>query len=305
MIKKLGSVSKQSSGMMGMLLAVGAFFLWGLHPLFYANIPEAPPIELLAHRLFWSLPILWVLRFFSEDKTPWKVVVKKKRAIFLSLIAGLLMGVSWTTFTYCLTHNQVLSASLGYFINPLCSIVLGIVFLKERLNRYDLIAIGFAVLSLVYQLIVYGTLPILALLMGGAFALYGLVRKYVCLDIFTALTLEIMWMFPISIAIFVYLLATKQSVWIHADLMTQINYMASAPVTLAPLVLFVAAIKRTSLVVIGLSQYIEPTMHFMLAVFIFGELFTSVELISFGLIWLGLCVYIFPIVRNVSRRSLA
>ncbi len=305
MTKILGFASRYPSGLFGILLAVGAFFLWGLHPLFYANITEAPPLELLAHRLFWSLPILWGVRLFSQDKTPWKVVIKNKKALFLSLIAGLLMGVSWTTFTYCLTHNQVLSASLGYFINPLCSVVLGIIFLKERLNRYDAIAIGFALLSLIYQLVVYGSLPILSLLMGGCFALYGLVRKYVCFDIVTALTLEIMWMLPIAIAIFIYLLVTKQSVWIHADLMTQINYIASAPVTLAPLVLFVAAIKRTSLIVIGLSQYIEPTMHFMLAVFIFGEVFTSVELISFGLIWFGLCVYIFPIIRNIRNTAIA
>lgn len=198
------------------------------------------------------------------------------------------MTVSWSTFAYALTHNQVLEASLGYFINPLLSILLGMMILHERLSLTQKLAVIFALAGVSYQLWQYGQLPILALLMGGAFSLYGLARKFIRYDVITALTIETIWLLPLAIGLVFWLPANNISALTNADITTRAYYALTAPITLLPLLFFAAAIKRTSLTIVGLSQYIEPTLQFILAIFLFGETFDVVKGVSFSLIWVGL-----------------
>lgn len=275
----------------GAALAVFAFALWGITPLFYLLLPGASPFALLAQRLFWSLPILLIVRHFIRHRTQWSAVWRDKRSLLCCLAAALANCVSWGTFTYALTHGQVLAASLGYFINPLCSIALGVMFMNDRLTRAQRIAVILAVLGVGYQIVMYGEVPVLALIMGGAFALYGLIRKYIAYDILTALTVETAWMFPAAV-VFMVLMP------LHVDTMTHVYYMLSAPVTLIPLLLFAAAIKNTTLTVVGLAQYIEPSLQFLLAVTVFGEIFDSVKVVSFSFIWLGLLFCMYEVARR-------
>lgn len=277
----------------GLFLAIFSFFLWGITPLFYQLLPNASAFELFSQRLFWSLPLLLIARLLFKQRTSWQEVWRDKRSLFCCLLAGLLMSFSWTAFIYALTHQQVLSSSLGYFITPLLSILFGGLFLREKLTSYQKIAVLLAFAGLGYQIWQYSQLPVLALIMGCAFALYGLVRKFIHYDIVTALTLETLWLFPLGITITLYLSVSGQSVLADADDLTRFYYSLSAPVTLLPLLFFAAAVKRTSLTVIGLSQYIEPTLHFLLAVLVFNEPFDSIKGISFSLIWFGLIVCIF------------
>lgn len=277
----------------GVFLAIFSFFLWGITPLFYQLLPNASAFELFAQRLFWSLPLLLIARLPFKQRTRWQEVWHDKRSLFCCLLAGLLMSCSWTAFIYALTHQQVLSASLGYFITPLLSILFGGLFLREKLTSYQKIAVLLAFTGLGYQIWQYGQLPILTLIMGCAFALYGLIRKFIYYDIITALTLETLWLIPVGIAFTVYFSVTGQSVLADADNLTHFYYALSAPVTLLPLLFFAAAVKRTSLTVIGLSQYIEPTLHFLLAVLVFNEPFDAIKGVSFSLIWLGLILCIF------------
>lgn len=288
----------------GALLAIFSFILWGITPLFYQLIPQASAPELLAQRLFWSLPILLLARCLLKQRTTWQQVWQDKKSLFLCLLAGLVMALSWTAFTYALTHNQVLAASLGYFINPLISILLGVILLKEVPSRYQKIAVIFAVLGLGWQLWQYGKLPLLALLMGSAFAVYGFIRKFIRYDILTALTLETLWLYPLAIAITLYLGISGQSTLSHADNLTYFYYMLSAPVTIIPLLFFAAAIKRTSLIVIGLAQYIEPTLQFLLAVFLFNEAFDTTKAISFSFIWVGLLFCIYELFMRLLKTKL-
>ena len=285
----------------GPLLAVLAFILWGITPLFYQLLPGANALELLAQRLFWSVPLLLLLRLLFKQRTPWRDVWRDKGSLFFCLLAGAIMSLSWTSFIYALTHGQVIEASLGYFTNPLFSIALGVIFLHDRLSRFQHIAVVLAICGLAYQIILAGDVPVLALVMGSAFAFYGLVRKFIRYDIMTALTLETLWMLPLGIVITVWLHLSGQSALAGADTTTHLLYALSAPVTFAPLVLFAAALKRTTLTVIGLAQYVEPSLQFLLAVVLFGEPLQNAKLVSFSLIWLGLLFCIYEMLRQHWR----
>ncbi|MEQ4780372.1 EamA family transporter RarD [Providencia huaxiensis] len=282
----------------GVALAIFSYILWGITPLFYRLLPGAEPLELLAQRLIWSVPILFFVRLIIKNKSLWRQVWSDKRSIILCLFSSSVMAISWTTFTYALTHGQVLAASLGYFINPLFSILLGVLFLRERLVLAEKMAVIFICAGVGYQIWQYGELPILELVMGSAFAIYGLIRKFIRFDVITSLFLEALWLLPIAIAITWWLVSNGLSEVAQGDWQIKILYMLAAPVTIIPLLFFTAAIKRTSLTVIGLAQYIEPTIQFLLAVFLFNELFDWVKGISFSLIWIGLMFCVFAILRK-------
>ncbi|MBW3116728.1 EamA family transporter RarD [Providencia hangzhouensis] len=282
----------------GVALAIFSYILWGITPLFYRLLPGAEPLELLAERLIWSVPILFLVRLIIKNKSLWREVWSDKQSIILCLFSSSVMAISWTTFTYALTHGQVLAASLGYFINPLFSILLGVLFLRERLVFTEKMAVIFICAGVGYQIWQYGELPILALVMGSAFAVYGLIRKFIRFDVITSLFLEALWLLPIAIAITWWLASHGLSAVTQGDWQIKVLYMLAAPVTIIPLLFFTAAIKRTSLTVIGLAQYIEPTIQFLLAVFLFNELFDWVKGISFSLIWIGLMFCVLAILRK-------
>nr|WP_314263350.1 EamA family transporter RarD [uncultured Moellerella sp.] len=282
----------------GISLAIFSYILWGITPLYYRLMPGAQPLELLAQRVIWSIPLLLIIRQLLKNKSCWCQVWADKRSIIMCLFSSAVMAISWCTFTYALTHGQVLAASLGYFINPLFSILLGVIFLHERLATAEKMAVLFICAGVSYQIWQYGELPILALVMGSAFAVYGLIRKFIHFDVITSLFLEALWLLPIAIGIMYWLNARGESIVIGGDLNTKLLYILTAPVTILPLLFFTAAIKRTTLTVIGLAQYIEPTIQFLLAIFLFNELFDRVKGISFSLIWLGLFCCIFALLRT-------
>ncbi|MBP6122111.1 MULTISPECIES: EamA family transporter RarD [Providencia] len=282
----------------GVALAIFSYILWGVTPLFYRLLPGAQSLELLAQRLIWSIPFLFLIRLAIKNKSLWSQVWADKRSIILCLFSSAIMAVSWTAFTYALTHGQVLAASLGYFINPLFSILLGVLFLKERLIFAEKLAVVFIFTGVVFQIWQYGELPILALVMGSAFAVYGLIRKFIRFDVITSLFLEALWLLPLALGITWWLSANGMSAVMGGDWQTKVLYMLAAPVTIIPLLFFTAAIKRTTLTVIGLAQYIEPTIQFLLAVFLFNELFDWVKGVSFSLIWIGLLFCILALLHK-------
>ncbi|AFH92937.1 TPA: EamA family transporter RarD [Providencia stuartii] len=282
----------------GVALAIFSYILWGITPLFYRLLPGAEPLELLAQRVIWSIPFLLAIRLLIKNKTLWQQVWADKRSIILCLFSSSIMAISWGAFTYALTHGQVLAASLGYFINPLFSILLGVVFLHERLVLAEKMAVLLIFSGVCFQIWQYGELPLLALVMGSAFAVYGLIRKFIRFDVITSLFVEAMWLLPVAIGITWWLSANGTSAVEAGDWQIKLLYMLAAPVTIIPLLFFTAAIKRTTLTVIGLAQYIEPTIQFLLAVFLFNELFDWVKGVSFSLIWLGLLCCIIALLHK-------
>ncbi|QDF65991.1 EamA family transporter RarD [Shewanella sp. SNU WT4] len=272
----------------GNLFAAAAFAVWGLLPLYYQFLPGADVLELLAYRLVFSVPVMLALLALLKQPIDWAQVRQDKRSSLLCLLASLIMCFSWYAFTWAITHDQVLAASLGFFINPLFAIALGVIFLNEKLTKVQMVAVLLAIAGISYQVWGYGQLPWIALVMSGFFALYGLCKKYIKFDSMTSVTLEAIWLAPIALAYLTYVTLSGQSQAFAGGAIEVALYIGSAPVTLVPLALFTLAVSRTSLTNIGLMQYIEPSLQFLLAVFIFAEAFDEIKLVSFSLIWAGL-----------------
>ncbi|NRB24995.1 EamA family transporter RarD [Shewanella sp.] len=280
----------------GNALAAFAFLLWGLMPLYFQMLPGADTNELQAFRITFSLPFMLAVILIMGQKLPSLAALKAdKRSLALCGLAAVIMCVSWYHFTWAITHGQVLAASLGFFINPLFAIALGVMFLGDKLSRAQTIAVMLGSCGIGYLIYSYGELPWSSLFMGGCFALYGLCKKFIRFDSLTSVTVEAALLMPFALSYLFWLGITDQSMALaqfstsDTDTWSQLLlYMGVAPITLIPLIFFSLAISRTSLSMIGLMQYIEPSMHFLLAVVLFNEYFDHVKAVSFALIWTGL-----------------
>lgn len=273
----------------GNVIATIAFVLWGLLPLYFQFLPQADTNELIAMRIIFSVPLmLLILKCLKIPNLSFTQAMKNKQSLCLCFIAGILNCISLYAFTWAITNDQVLAASLGYFINPLFSIAFGVLFLKDRLTWAQKAAVVFAICGIAYQVHYYGELPWLSLVMGSFFALYGLTKKYIKFDSLTSMSVEVTLLMPFALGYVLFGYLDQSSTVLAGNMTTFWLYAGAAPVTLLPLVFFALAVERTTLTMIGLTQYIEPSLQFILAVFIFGEVLDQVKIVSFGFIWIGL-----------------
>ncbi|EGR1512340.1 EamA family transporter RarD [Vibrio vulnificus] len=287
----------------GNIMAAISFLIWGLTPIYYRLMPSAQMDELLAMRIIASVPVGLVLVYFITGKLPeFRRVWHDKRSLLYTLIAALLMCISWSTFTWALTNDRVIDASLGFFISPLMMVALGVLVLKETLSPGKKLAIFFAALGLGYQIVHYGEIPYVALTMGVFFTLYGFCKKKIAYDWSTTLFFEALLLAPVASIYMAMKYAQGDAVSLSSDLSTLLLYLGSGPVTIAPLIFYSIAIRYTNMTNIGLMQYIEPTLQFLLAVFIFAEYFDQVKMVSFGLIWFGLLLTIAETLANRAKR---
>ena len=285
----------------GNMLAAFSFILWGVLPLYYQYLPQANTNELLALRLIFSVPVMLIVMVLLRQPIPAiKNILADKKSLAMCGFAGVIISVSWYAFTWAITHGEVLAASLGYFINPLFAIALAMFFLKERLTKAQVIAV---ILGIGYQVWQYGQLPWLSLIMGSFFAIYGLTKKYIKYDALTSVTIEAAILTPFALIYMIWLYFSGDSVALTSGTTTFLLYAGAAPVTVAPLIFFALALNRTSLTMVGLMQYIEPSLQFLLAVFLFGEIFDQTKAISFGLIWLGLIFCTIEALPAMFRRK--
>ncbi|MGF1702268.1 EamA family transporter RarD [Photobacterium makurazakiensis] len=288
----------------GNALAAFSFVLWGILPLYYQFLPQADINDLLSLRIIFSVPfMLFIMLLLRRPIPPLSALLQDKQSLLMSALAGLIMCVSWYAFTWAMTQGKILEASLGFFINPLFAIALGVLFLKERLSPAQLAASIFGVIGITYQVWHYGELPWVSLIMGSFFAFYGLCKKFIKYDALTSVTLEAIILMPFALAYFAFSSLSGTSTVISEDVTTLLLYIGSAPITLAPLIFFALAINRTSLTMVGLMQYIEPTLQFLLAVFLFGEIFDEVKAVSFGFIWFGLILCSIEAIASLCRQK--
>ena len=283
-------------------IAVCAFLVWGLLPLYFQYIPNANVLEILSIRVLFSIPCIYLLlKALHIPMGKIWAAMHNKKTVFLCFLAGMFNFMSLYSFTWAVTHEQVLAASLGYFINPIFSIVFGVLFLKDRLSTFQSVAVALSIAGIGCQVYYYGELPWLSLIMGGAFALYGLMKKFIRLDALSIMMIELITILPLALGFLFHDLWQQTSVFQSGDNPKILLYLLSAPVTLIPLVLFSMAVERTNLIMIGFIQYIEPSIQFLLAVIVFGEALLQVKVMSFGLIWLGLLLCIIEMTFRKKR----
>lgn len=281
---------ENKSNLSGYLYAFSAYLIWGILPIYWKTLSQIPPAEILANRIIWSFVSLFLLNaFFLKKKIGGIIFDKKNRlAVFLT---GALISVNWGIFIYAIGIGKTVEASFGYYINPLVSILFGILFLKEKLSVPGIIALAFAASGVAYQLIKFGKMPWIAIILAVSFAFYGLIKKKVKLDSLASLMVETMLMAPVAFAFYIYLFTQGQQHIFVMGIKTDLLIIFSGIVTSLPLFLFAEGAKRIPLSTIGFMQYFAPTMMLLIGVFIFKEEFKTDNLISFAFIWTGLIIY--------------
>lgn len=274
-----------------MVFGLAAYLWWGLVPIYFKAVAHVPAMEVLAHRIIWSIVLLTILmRVYGRWAAA--LAVLRDRGTLLTLCGSTtLLACNWFTFIWAVANDQVREASLGYFINPLVSVMLGFVFLRERLRRWQMVSVALAAVAVLLLAYSYGKPPWVALILAGSFGLYGLLRKTARADSLVGLSVETMILGPIAAAYLGYLLVSGNAVFGSLSLGTDGLLALGGVVTAVPLLWFANAARRLRLATMGFLQYIAPSMQLTLAVVAFGEAFTRAHTVTFGLIWAALAIY--------------
>lgn len=290
----------QTSSRSGIFYALTAFTLWAIAPIYFKEMSFVPATEILAHRVIWSCILVLVLIVILRYTEALKTVLQSRKVLLAMLGSTLLIGLNWGTFIWAVQNNKMLSASLGYYINPLISILLGVIFFKETLDRVKKAAVALCFCAVVFEVIQFGSLPWIALILAISFGFYGLIRKKIAVDSFTGMAIETAFMLPIAL---IYLVLSTSPTANMFDNSATINWLlfAAGPVTMVPLMCFAAAANRVSMVTLGFFQYIGPTGMFFLAVFLYDEPLSPEKLTTFVLIWSALAMLIFDSVRRLRH----
>lgn len=277
----------------GIIFAFGAYFLWGILPIYWGLIDDIGAFEILAFRIVLSMIFMLLIVVFTKNTTPFKHDIQRLFTnpiqLVAIIVAGYVITINWGTFIWAVTNGHVLQSSLGYYINPLVSILLALIFLKERFNKLEWIAIGLAVIGVLYMTLKIGEFPGISLLLAGSFGVYGLIKKLVPIDAISSITIECIVTAPAG---FIYL----WYIWHHGILTFGMNVSSfwlifSGAVTAIPLILFSAGAKRIPLSLTGFIQYVGPTLMFLIGIFLFKEPFDLDQLITFIFIWVGIIIY--------------
>ncbi len=286
----------------GVALATGAFLCWGLFPIYFKLVGAVPAVEMLANRVVWSLLFVTGLITVLRGWPAVLAVFPNRRLVAILTLSAVVISLNWGVFIWAIANNRVLQSSLGYYINPLVSVVLGVVVLRERLRAAQWAAVGLAAAGVAYQVIGLGAFPWVALTLAFSFGFYGLIRKMAAVDAYSGLFVETLILSPVALAYLTWLEATGRGALGAGDWGLNGLIAASGVVTALPLILFVAGAKRIRLSTLGLLQYTVPTGHLLLAVFAYGEPFTRGNLVTFGCIWAALALYTFDTARREWRR---
>ena len=284
------AITANRDGLVGAGCAIGAFGIWGAFPLYFKAVATVPAAEVLAHRIVWS--VLWVgLLLCATRQWPGVRRALQGRHTLLALVgSSLLIATNWLVFIWAVAHDRVLEASLGYYITPLVSVLLGRIALGERLWRMQWVAVLCAAVGVGWMLLDLGVLPWVSLVVATSFGGYGLMRKLIAVNAIPGLFLETLVIGPIALGYLVFLRAGGSGMF-GRGVELDVLLAAAGLVTALPLILYAQGVRRLRLASVGLFQYITPTGQMMLAVFVFGEVFTDTHAITFGCIWLALALY--------------
>jgi len=277
----------------GVLFAALSFFCWGLFPLYFHAIGDVPPMEILAHRMLWSLLFLAIVLAVRRQWKWLPEVLAKPKVVGAFIASALLLSTNWLIYIWSVNNGHVLDASLGYFINPLVNVLLGLLVLKEKLRRGQWLAVGIAAAGVAWLTWQAGQLPWIALLLAASFGAYGLLRKTAALAALEGLSFETMLLFPLAVGYVGWLTVNGANTFINTPSdTTRLLLMAAGPITAIPLLLFAAGARRIPLSVLGMLQYLSPTMQMLLGLWVFHEAFSAARLIGFIVIWSALAIYV-------------
>ena len=272
----------------GILYAIIAYLMWGLFPLYWKQLETIPALQLIGHRIGWSFILLLLVILVTRQWSAFRKVAFASKTVRIYLIAAVLISINWFTYVWAVNNGFVVETSLGYYINPLFSVLLGVIFFRERLRLVQWLPIGLAGLGVLYLTFTYGSLPWIALTLAFSFGLYGLIKKTAPLSSLYGLTLETGLLFLPALAFLMFSEFKGQGAFMHSSLQANWMMVGAGLVTTVPLLFFSYAAPRVPLTTLGILQYVNPTMQFLLGVLLYKEPFTHDRLIGFGLVWIGL-----------------
>ncbi|HVK11735.1 MAG TPA: EamA family transporter RarD [Gemmataceae bacterium] len=288
----------------GVLYGAAAYGMWGLVPLYFNAVKACPPWELVAHRIVWSAVLLaGILTAFGRWPDA-RAAFRSRKTVLMLLASAYLVAGNWLVYVWSATHDQVTQASLGYFILPLVNAFAGVVLFRERMRVGQGVALGIAAIGVGYLAVSGGEFPAIALTLAVSFALYGIVRKIVPVDGVIGLSVETFLLAPVALGFLVAWESVVGMTFGHGNRQLDLLIALSGAVTTAPLVCFAQAVRKVSLVTLGVLQYLSPTLQLVVAILVNGEAFGVERQISFGIIWCGLAVFAADAVVFAARRHL-
>lgn len=290
------------SSLTGILYGVAAYGWWGFVAVYFKLVRTVDPLEILAHRIVWSVAVLLLLITALHRWKAIASVLASRASLTYLAVSTTLIAVNWYIFIWAVTHARIVEASLGYFINPLVNVLLGFLFLGERLRRGEWVSVVLAAIAVGWLTVTAGLFPWISLILAVSFGLYGLVRKLAGIGSIEALTIETALLLPLAAAYLLWRHGANELSFGHVSGALDLLLVAAGPITALPLLWFAAAVRRLRLATIGLLQYIAPTIQFLLAVVVFGEPFGGPRVIAFALIWMAIVVYTTDNLRHRGRR---
>jgi len=275
----------------GIWYGIGAYAAWGVLPIFWKLLQHVPALQIVSHRIVWSCVLLCAVLALSGQWREFRSAVRQPRVVGIYLGAAALIGVNWFVYVWAVNAGFIVETSLGYFINPLVSVALGVIFLRERLRPWQWLPVGLATAGVLYLTFIYGALPWIALTLAFAFGFYGLLKKVAPLGSLYGLTLETAILSPLVLIYLVTIEWAGEGAFLHMGLLTDALIICAGVVTSVPMLLFASAARRIPLSLVGVLQYIAPTLQFLIGVFVYGEAFDLRRLLGFSIIWVALLIF--------------
>ena len=282
----------------GLLYILASQLMWGVSPAFWRGVAAIPAVDVLAHRAFWTFVVVSVVHLARRSWQQVREAARSPRILGLEALAGVLIGSNWLVWVWAVNNERVLEGSLGYFITPLVSIVLGVVVVGERLRRGQWAAVSFGVASVVWLTVDMGRLPWVSLFLAATFGSYGLIKKMVDMPPLDMLAIELSVMLPVTLGFLAFRTAGGHEALVSATPVEAMVLVASGAFTAIPLLFFAGGVRRVPLAVIGVLQYLSPSINFLLGVLAFGEAFGASRLVGFVLAWTGLAVFTMDGIRS-------
>ncbi|NNV20725.1 EamA family transporter RarD [Ochrobactrum pseudogrignonense] len=280
-----------SDGSRGFMMAMGAYGLWAILPFYLKALSHLPALEIVAHRVIWSVPVAAILLLFIGQFRTILDALRKPRMLAMAALTAALITVNWSVYVWAVAHDQIIGAALGYYINPLFNVVLGGLFLGERLSKVQYVAVGFAFAAVLVLTLNAGGLPWVSLVLPLTFGLYGFFRKSLPMPPLQGFTLEVVILSIPALGYVFWLMANGQDHFFSGTMSNVSLLLLAGPFTAIPLILYAGGAKLLRYTTLGLMQYLTPTLLFIFAIFIFREPFSNAQLVAFVLIWTGLIIY--------------
>jgi chloramphenicol-sensitive protein RarD len=287
----------------GVLLALSAFIMWGIAPIYFKQLIDVGALEILTQRIIWAVIFLIIISLLSSQLHKTIAILKQPKQLALLSISACLLGFNWGLFIWSVNNGHMLEASLGYYINPLINVLMGYLFLSERLRKRQGLAVALALAGVLIQLISFGSVPYIALSLAVCFATYGLLHKKNHIEAIPGLLIEALILLPLALLYWIFMEPSDTSNMGGNSTPTNLLLISAGIVTTLPLLCFTGAVKRLQYSTIGFIQYIGPSLMFILAVQLYGETLGLKETITFGCIWLALLVFSWDSIRHQLKHK--